>query len=87
MGNGSQVNQEIYARFCAEVQGEMPWAYSPKHNIFVRRIRRKKRMERISIHHLPLKMRDLEQRDLRYKSSNVIEVTGVIRRSSLAPWL
>jgi hypothetical protein len=29
LGNGSRVNREIYARFCGEAQGEIPWAYSP----------------------------------------------------------
>ena len=30
LGNGSRVNREVYARFCGEAQGEIPWAYSPK---------------------------------------------------------
>jgi hypothetical protein len=29
LGNGSRVNREVYARFCGEAQGEIPWAYSP----------------------------------------------------------
>ncbi len=29
LDNGSRVNREIYARFCGEAQGEIPWAYSP----------------------------------------------------------
>jgi hypothetical protein len=49
LGNGSRVNREIYARFCGEAQGEIPWAYSPFRNVWSAAVLQAKNEDRVMV--------------------------------------